>query len=109
MHERIRHALSLLQTAQANYTRIIEEVQEACDHPLVNCVETSSTRESWTVGCGYGTASSGTPPYKLCRECGYAECQWRPPNPRRILHQNLPEMPQGQADKLRVGTIHARD
>ena len=103
MHIQIAEALRQLKNAQEVYTRTVAEVQGACDHPLVDCVQTSSTRQSWTVGCGYGTASSGTPPYRLCKKCGMPSAR----GTRQITKIRHNFIPNGtiEADKLRLAQL----
>ena len=51
--------------------RIRDKRQSECAH--THAVQADSTIETWTVGCGGGTYSTGQGPARACPDCGLIE------------------------------------
>lgn len=104
MNKEIAQAKKTLKHAQDCYLYVVQRVQSECKHK--HCVISESTLETWTVGCGYGTTSTGRRPFKVCKRCGYAECDWY--GPGIISRSGLTQVSVEEADNYRIGPIHER-
>lgn len=104
MNKEIAEAKKTLKHAQDCYLHVVQRVQSSCKHN--DCVISECTLDSYTVGCGLGVVSTGRRPFKVCKDCGYAECDWH--GPGVISRDGLTKVSVEEADKHRIGPIHER-
>ena len=109
MHPEIEEAKKSLEHSQQKIRDVIQRVQDNCKHPIESCFQSKSTRETYTIGCGYGSSSVGTPPFNVCSICGYSECSWYAPHPRKLDNYNLPIISYDKAMGLMVGGIRTKE
>lgn len=105
MHKEITEAKKNYLHAQDCYLHVVQRVQSSCKHN--DCVISECTLQTYTNGCGMGVSSIGRRPFKVCKDCGYAECDWHGPD--LISRKGLPKVSVEEADKHRTGPIHERD
>lgn len=105
MHKEIAEVKKILKHAQDCYLHVVKRVQSSCKHN--DCVISKCTLKTYTNGCGMGTSSTGRRPFKVCKDCGYAECDWY--GPGVISRSKLTQVSVEEADTHRIGPIHERD
>jgi len=101
MHKEIAEAKKNYRHALDCYNHVVKRVQSECKHR--DCVISECTLETYTNGCGMGTSRR---PFKVCKDCGYAECDWH--GPGLISRSGLTEVSVKEADEFVLGGIHSR-
>lgn len=107
MHPDIVEAHRREVKARIEYNEIVKRVQSECTHPKEECVISENTRETYTIGCGYGSSRSGAPPFIVCKECGYSECTWY--GPHKIGHKGLTGVKYKEAISYCVGPTQTKE
>lgn len=102
MNKEILEAKNIYLRARLCLDNVVKRVQSECKHN--DCVISECTLQTYTNGCGMGVSSMGRRPFKVCKDCGYAECAWH--GPGLISRDGLTKVSVEEADKHRIGPIH---
>lgn len=102
MHKEIAEVKKILKHAVDCYNHVVQRVQSSCKHN--NSVISECTLDTYTVGCGFSPVSTGRRPFRVCKDCGYAECDWHGPD--TISRSGLTQVSVQEADSYKIGPVH---